>query len=173
MEITKERLLEIANFSDRSLTDGRVISPNAYRPVTSIEITTMARMLIGYFKKEYKKQVDSNVKIYDVLDGWGNWVATGNSCIDWHQLVDKYRHVAPHANKSRRQCDNDEGRMIDTCMLKLKQYRTDDYELIIAHFVMGISLRNIAKLHGCSDGYIRKNLYAAIGFVHGYLINDK
>ncbi|KDW96672.1 hypothetical protein AC17_4099 [Escherichia coli 2-210-07_S3_C2] len=36
--------------------------------------------------------------------------------------------------------------MIDTCMLKLKQYRIDDYELIIAHFVIGISLGNAANL---------------------------
>lgn len=30
MEITKERLLEIANLSDGALSDGRIISPDAY-----------------------------------------------------------------------------------------------------------------------------------------------
>ncbi|MLI09308.1 antitermination protein, partial [Escherichia coli] len=38
MEITKERLLEIANLSERALSDGRIISPDAYESVTSIEI---------------------------------------------------------------------------------------------------------------------------------------
>ncbi|WP_000406618.1 hypothetical protein [Escherichia coli] len=56
MEITKERLLEIANLSERALSDGRIISPDAYESVTSIEIITMARMLLGCLKKEYKKR---------------------------------------------------------------------------------------------------------------------
>ncbi|EES3331768.1 antitermination protein, partial [Escherichia coli] len=50
MGITKERLLEIANLSDWALSDERIVSPHAYESVTSIEITTMARMLLGYFK---------------------------------------------------------------------------------------------------------------------------
>lgn len=83
MEITKERLLEIANLSDRVLSDGRVISPDAYESVTSIEIATMARMLSGYLERENKNQMGSNVDIYEILDGWGAWVAAGNSSIDW------------------------------------------------------------------------------------------
>ncbi|EON3823263.1 hypothetical protein ACU5UA_24040 [Escherichia coli] len=71
MEITKERLLEIANLSDRALSDGRIISPDAYESVKSIEIMMMARMLLGRLKKEYKKKVDSNANIYDILDSWG------------------------------------------------------------------------------------------------------
>lgn len=167
MEVTKERLLGIANLSDRALSDGRIISPDAYESVTSIEITTMARMLLGYFKKEYKKQVDSNANIYDVLDSWGAWCAAGNSSINWWQVADKYKDVVPHGKKLRRQCDSDEGRMIDTCMLKLKQYRIDDYELIIAHFVIGISLRTIARRYKCSDGTIRKNIQLIMGVLLG------
>ncbi len=169
MEITKERLLEIANLSDRVLSNGRTISPDAYESVTSIEIITMARMLLGCLKKEYKKQANGNANIYDILDSWGAWAAAGNSAINWHQVTDKYKDVVPHSKKLRRQCGNDEGRMIDTCMLKLRQYRIDDYELIVAHFVIGLSLCAIAKQKGCSDGTIRKKIYAAIWFTHGYL----
>ncbi|WP_024183025.1 hypothetical protein [Escherichia coli] len=71
MGITKERLLEIANLSDWALSDERIVSPHAYESVTSIEITTMARMLLGYFKIENKKQMDSNVDICEILDDWG------------------------------------------------------------------------------------------------------
>jgi len=156
MEITKERLLEIASLSDGALSDGRIISPDAYESVTSIEIITMARMLLARFKKEYKKQVDSNANIYDILDGWGAWA-----------VADKYKNVVPHGKKSRRQCSNDEGGIIDTCMLRLKQYRIDDYELIIAHFVMGVSLRCLAKINECSDGKIRKKMQMAMGFIAG------
>ncbi|HBE4643844.1 TPA: antitermination protein, partial [Escherichia coli] len=44
------------------------------------------------------------------------------------------------------------------------------YELIIAHFVIGISLRTIAKKRKCSDGAIRKELQGAIGFISGILL---
>ncbi len=91
MEITKERLLEIANLSDRALSDGRIISPDAYESVTSIEITTMARMLLGYFKIENKNQMDSNFDICELLDGWGAWVVAGNSSIYWQEIADKYK----------------------------------------------------------------------------------
>ncbi|ECG6537062.1 antitermination protein [Salmonella enterica subsp. enterica serovar Brandenburg] len=170
MEITKERLLEIANLSDRVLSDGRIISPDAYESVTSIEITTMARMLLGYFKIENKKQMDSNANIYDILDGWGAWAAAGNSSIEWRQVADKYRDVVPCGKKSRRQCNNDEGGMIDESVFRLKKLVPEGYELVIAHFVVGISLRTIAKRHECSDGSVRKKLYAAMGFVRGCLL---
>ena len=82
-------------------------------------------------------------------------------------MFDKYKNVVPHGKKSRRQCSNDEGGIIDTCMLRLKQYRIDDYELIIAHFVMGVSLRCLAKINECSDGKIRKKMQMAMGFIAG------
>lgn len=169
MEITKERLLEIANLSDRALSDGRIISPDAYESVTSIEITTMARMLLGYFKIENKKQMDSNVDICEILDDWGAWVVAGNSSIDWQEIADKYKNVVPHGKKSRRQCSNDEGRVIDISILKLERYKQQEYELIVAHFVIGLSLRAIAKQQGCSDGTIRKRLQKALGFLTGYI----
>ncbi|HBA6267138.1 TPA: antitermination protein, partial [Escherichia coli] len=48
-----------------------------------------------------------------------------------------------------------------------RRYKPEEYELIIAHFVIGISLRTIAKKRRCSDGTIRKELQTAIGFVEG------
>ncbi|EJO1007240.1 antitermination protein, partial [Escherichia coli] len=69
--------------------------------------------------------------------------------------------------KSRIQCDDDEGIMIDSCVARLRRYKPEEYELIIAHFVIGISLRTIAKKRRCSDGTIRKELQTAIGFVEG------
>ncbi|NUH52745.1 hypothetical protein HUK76_03355 [Citrobacter portucalensis] len=57
----------------------------------------------------------------------------------------------------------------DGCVARLKKYRPEGYELIIAHFVVGISLRTIAKRRKCCDGTIRKELQTAIGFVDGCL----
>lgn len=170
MEITKERLLEIANLSERALSDGRIISPDAYESVTSIEIITMARMLLASFKKEYKKQVDSNANIYDILDCWGAWAVAGNSSINWQQVADKYKDVVPHGKKLRRQSSDDEGRVIDEWILRLRQYKIDEYELIVAHFVIGVSLRKIAKRKKCADGTIRKKIQAVMGVLEGVLM---
>ncbi|MGG8913423.1 antiterminator Q family protein, partial [Escherichia coli] len=41
------------------------------------------------------------------------------------------------------------------------------YELIIAHFVIGISLRTIARRYKCSDGTIRKNIQLTMGVLLG------
>jgi DNA-directed RNA polymerase specialized sigma24 family protein len=57
--------------------------------------------------------------------------------------------------------------MIDGCVARLKKYKPEEYELIIAHFVIGISLRAIAKKRKCSDGTIRKELQTAFGFIEG------
>lgn len=35
--------------------------------------------------------------------------------------------------------------MIDGCVARLRKYKPEEYELVIAHFVIGISLRTIAK----------------------------
>ncbi|WP_407437123.1 antiterminator Q family protein, partial [Lelliottia sp.] len=81
-----------------------------------------------------------------------------------------FKSLLPHGKKSRPQCDDDTGIMIDGCVARLRQYKPEEYELIIAHFVVGISLRSIAKRRKCSDGTIRKELQTALGFVMGVLI---
>ncbi|HFP0774992.1 TPA: antiterminator Q family protein, partial [Escherichia coli] len=88
---------------------------------------------------------------------------------DWQEIADKYKNVVPHGKKSRRQCSNDEGRIIDISILMLERYKQQEYELIVAHFVIGLSLRAIAKQQGCSDGTIRKRLQKALGFLTGYI----
>lgn len=57
--------------------------------------------------------------------------------------------------------------MLDFCVARLKKHKTEEYTLIIAHVVMGISLRNIARKRKCSDGTIRKELQTALGFING------
>ncbi|WP_250110108.1 antiterminator Q family protein [Escherichia coli] len=76
---------------------------------------------------------------------------------------------APHGKKTRQQCDDDEGIMIDSCVARLRKYKPEEYELVIAHFIIGISLRTIAKKQKCSDGTIRKELQTAMGFIDGCL----
>ena len=107
--------------------------------------------------------------MYEVLDRWGAWAAADNSGVDWQPVAAGFKGLLPHGKKTRQQCDDDEGIMIDGCVARLRRYKPEGYELVIAHFVIGISLRTIAKKRKCSDGTIRKELQTAMGFIEGVL----
>ncbi|VCZ23967.1 hypothetical protein BANRA_03490 [Escherichia coli] len=57
--------------------------------------------------------------------------------------------------------------MIDSCVARLRKYKPEEYELVIAHFIIGISLRTIAKKQKCSDGTIRKDY--RLQWIHRWL----
>ncbi|WHS97815.1 MAG: hypothetical protein LZT29_00696 [Pantoea stewartii] len=118
-----------------------------------------------------KEQVKEKLMrdMYDVMDRWGAWAAADSSGVDWQPIAAGFKGLVPHGKKSRLQCDDDEGIMIDGCVARLRKYKPEEYELIIAHFVIGISLRTIAKKRKCSDGTIRKDLQTAMGFIDGCL----
>ena len=107
--------------------------------------------------------------MYEVLDRWGAWAAAENSGVDWQQVAAGFKGLLPHGKKSRIQCDDDEGIMVDSSVARLRKYKPDEFELLIVHFVIGISLRTIAKKRKCSDGTIRKDLQSALGFVEGVM----
>lgn len=107
--------------------------------------------------------------MYELLDRWGAWAASDNSGVDWQPIAAGFKGLLPHGKKTRQQCDDDEGIMIDGCVARLRRYKPEGYELVIAHFVIGISLRTIAKKRKCSDGTIRKELQTAMGFIEGVL----
>lgn len=107
--------------------------------------------------------------MYEVMDMWGAWAASDNSGVDWQPIAAGFKGLLPHGKKSRIHCDDDEGIIIDGCVARLRKYKPEEYEMIIAHFVSGISLRAIAKKRKCSDGTIRKELQTALGFIDGML----
>lgn len=107
--------------------------------------------------------------MYEVMDRWGAWAAADSSGVDWQPIAAGFKGLLPHGKKSRLQCDDDEGIMIDGCIARLRKFKYDEYELLIAHFVIGISLRTIAKKKKCSDGTVRKDLQTALGFVEGVI----
>lgn len=108
--------------------------------------------------------------MYEVMDRWGAWAASDNSGVDWQPIAAGFKGLLPHGKKSRLKCDDDEGIMIDGCVARLRKYKPEEYDLIIAHFVKGISLRTIAKKRKSSDGTVRKELQTALGFINGVLI---
>ncbi|WP_337030373.1 antiterminator Q family protein [Pantoea agglomerans] len=108
--------------------------------------------------------------ILQVLDLWGAWAASDNSGVDWHPVAAGFKGLIPDCSKTRLQCSDDEGLSIDRCVARLRKYKPEEYELVIAHFVMGISLRKIAKKRNCSDGTIRKDLQNALGFIEAVAV---
>ncbi|EOU1266605.1 antiterminator Q family protein [Cronobacter dublinensis] len=107
--------------------------------------------------------------IYEVMDRWGAWAASEHNGVDWQPVAAGFKSLLPYGKKSRVYCDDDEGIIIDGCVARLRKCKPTEYDLIIAHFVLGISLRNIAKRRRCSDGTIRKELQTALGFIEGLL----
>ncbi|KNC10012.1 antitermination protein [Klebsiella sp. RIT-PI-d] len=107
--------------------------------------------------------------MYEVLDQWGAWAAADSSGVDWQPVAAGFKGLLPHGKKSRQQCCDDDGIMIDGCVARLRKFKPEEYEMVIAHFVIGISLRTIAKKRKCSDGTIRKDLQAAMGFIEGII----
>lgn len=105
--------------------------------------------------------------MYERLDRWGAWAASDNSGVDWQPIAAGFKGLQPHGKKSRLQCDDDEGMLMDGCISRLKKYKPDEYELVILHFVYCISLRSIAKKKKCADGTIRKKMQTAMGFIEG------
>lgn len=108
--------------------------------------------------------------MYEVMDRWGAWAACDHNGVDWQPIAAGFKGLLPHSRKARNQCDDDTGIIIDGCVTRLKKYKLEEYELVIAHFVIGISLRRIAYKRRCSDGTIRKQLQTALGFIEGVLI---
>ncbi|EPB4501075.1 antiterminator Q family protein [Yersinia enterocolitica] len=107
--------------------------------------------------------------IHYLLELWGAWAASDNSQVDWQPIAAGFKSLLPNTNKSRPQCCDDDGIMIDGCVARLKKYKPEEYELVILHYVFGVSLRGIAKRRKCSDGTIRKEMQTALGFIDGVI----
>lgn len=107
--------------------------------------------------------------IHDTLERWGAWAASDNNSVYFSPVAAGFKGLLPDTTKSRPQCSDDEGIMIDGCVARLLKYKPEEHELIIDHFIYGMSLRAIAKRRKCSDGTIRKDMQTAQGFILGIM----
>ena len=69
--------------------------------------------------------------MYEVMDRWGAWAASDNSGVDWQPIAAGFKGLLPHGKKSRIQCDDDEGIMIDSCVARLRRYKPEEYERLM------------------------------------------
>ncbi|MBU9849232.1 antiterminator Q family protein [Rahnella aceris] len=105
--------------------------------------------------------------IHETLELWGAWAASDNSGVDFSPIAAGFKGLLPQTAKSRLQCDDDEGLLIDGCVARLKKFKPKEYELVTLHYVFGVSLRAIAKKRKCSDGTVRKDMQTAQGMIWG------
>ncbi len=106
----------------------------------------------------------------EVLSRWGAWASNDNSGVDYSHIAAGFKGLIPPSSSSRIACSDDDGLLIDGVIAHLKRIRKEDeLELIVAHYIYGLSKRSIAKSWKVSEGRIRQQLQVAEGFVEGCL----
>jgi len=104
-----------------------------------------------------------------MLEKWGAWAANDNINLNWSHIAAGFKGLILDKSKSTIQCSDEEGLLIDKSIAKLFEFNQEGVYIIIQHYMMGFSLRAIAKKNKCSDGSIRMKLIAAEGFIYGCL----
>ena len=103
-----------------------------------------------------------------VLARWGVW-ARYSSGLDYSSIAAGFKGLLPDTSKSKASCCDDDGLVVDGGVARLKQYRPDEYELIIRHYVLNQSKRAIARQQKRDEKLVRINMQMAEGFVDGCL----
>lgn len=104
-----------------------------------------------------------------ILECWGGWAASEGAGVDYSAIAAGFKGLLHSESSQRLSCSDNDGIIIDGCIAKLKKYKPEEYEYIIAHYRYNISLRTIARKKHCSDGTIRKEIQSAEGFICGVL----
>lgn len=107
--------------------------------------------------------------IQETLELWGAWAASDNSGVDFSPIAAGFKGLLPQTSKSRLQCDDDEGILVDGCIARLKKTNSEECDLIILHYVFGISKRSLGKRFKISEGRVRQKIQVSEGFIAGCL----
>lgn len=104
-----------------------------------------------------------------VLQKWAGWTSD-NPSIDYSHIAAGFKGLIANKEPARESCSDDDGIIIDSVIAKLRQVRKEEeLELIVLHYLYGVSKRNIAKEWKMSEGRIRQMMQVAEGFVDGCL----
>ncbi|HBH7007071.1 antiterminator Q family protein [Citrobacter freundii] len=107
--------------------------------------------------------------IQKVLDLWGAWAASDSNRIDYSSIAAGFKGLLPYTSKARPQCCDDDGLIIESCLARLRKRSHYDYELLVAHYVLRVSKRGMAKRHKKCEKQIRIEMQLAEGFIEGCL----
>lgn len=104
-----------------------------------------------------------------ILECWGGWAASEGAGVDYSSIAAGFKGLLPDNSYQRPSLTDHDGIIIDSCIGKLKKFKQEEYELVVAHYRYNVSLRAIARRRKCSDGTVRKNMQTAEGFIQGVL----
>lgn len=104
-----------------------------------------------------------------VLDMWGAWAGSDSCSVDYSPIAAGFTGLLPQTGKTRLQCTDDDGLIIEGCMARLKRKKPDEYQLLVVHYIYRISKRQMAKHRKKSEKQIRIEIQMAEGFIEGCL----
>lgn len=104
-----------------------------------------------------------------VLDLWGAWAASDSCSVDYSPIAAGFKGLLPQTGKTRLQCTDDDGLIIEGCMSRLNKKRPYDYQLLVVHYIYRVSKRQMAKYRKKSEKQIRIEMLMAEGFIEGCL----
>lgn len=107
--------------------------------------------------------------IQKVLDCWGSWAASESCSVDYSPIAAGFKGLLPQVGKTRITCSDNDGLIIEGCMARLRKKRPYDYQLLVVHYIYGVSKREIAKRRKKSEKQIRIEMLMAEGFIEGCL----
>ena len=104
-----------------------------------------------------------------VLERWGAWVANNHEDVEWSSVAAGFKGLIPSKVKSRPQCSDDDGLIINSAMTVLKKKEPYQYELLEMYYVYGVTLRVLGVKLGISLNQVVIRLQKAEGFIDGCL----
>ncbi|NRH22911.1 antitermination protein Q [Pantoea sp. PNA 14-12] len=108
--------------------------------------------------------------IQQVLERRGAWSCSGGDNVGYAPIAAGFKGVFPSKQRSRASCTDKDGITIDRCMARLMKNNFDMYDLLVDYYIYRKTFMQLARLHGCSDTYIGKQLQKAEGVVEGMLL---
>ncbi|WP_210459083.1 antiterminator Q family protein [Pantoea ananatis] len=108
--------------------------------------------------------------IQQVLERWGAWSCSGGDNVGYAPIAAGFKGLLPAKQRGRASCTDKDGITIDRCMARLMKNNFDMYDLLVDYYIYRKTFMQIARLHGCSDTYIGKQLQKAEGVVEGMLL---
>lgn len=104
-----------------------------------------------------------------VLERWGTWAANDSSGVDYSHIAAGFKGLLPQTSKTRISCTDDDALIVESCLARLQKKKPNEYSLLVAHYLFGISKRKIAKIRKKDEKNIRIEIQMAEGFIDGCL----
>lgn len=106
-----------------------------------------------------------------VLERWGGWASNEGSQVDWSPIGAGFKGLLPPEGKSQPSCCDNDGIIVDTAVGMLRKTgRHDELELVMLHYMYGVSKSTISRWKRCSEGKVRQKMMIAETFIDACII---